>query len=110
MKKRFIYILICSLALILTACGGRTEEAPAEYSFQAAVLEVTDSHLLVAPAEGTQERDCSDKIVIVLEGRPAWPMPQPGDLVEIVYDGMIQELYPARIPNPVRVEILESSS
>ena len=109
MKKALLFVLIGSIFLILAACGSREEEFP-EYAFQATVLEVAETHLLVEPAEDSRERDCSDKMVIVTEGRPAWPMPQPGDLVEIVYDGMIQEPYPARIPNPVRVEILENGS
>lgn len=109
MKKALLFVLIGSIFLTLAACGSREEAFP-EYAFQATVLEVTETHLLVEPVEGSRERDCSDKMVIVLEGRPVWPLPREGDLVEICYDGMIQELYPARIPNPIRVELRESSN
>ena len=77
-----------------------------EYSFKANVLEVNDNHLLVEPVDGSTERNSSDKIELGLKDKTSWPVPQVGDMVNVVYDGLIQETYPARIPNPYRVEIV----
>ena len=72
---------------------------------RATVLEVHDSYLLVAPEGGTPERSVADKIEVSLKERESWPIPQVGDAILVVYDGNIQETYPARITNVYRVEI-----
>ena len=67
-----------------------------EESFLATVLEISVVSALVEPLEGEEERRSSDRIrfsVKGLEGTEA----EPGDIVEIVYDGMIMESYPAGI-------------
>ena len=88
-------------------CGyGKVTDAKVQYLFQATVLEVSEEYVLVAPAEGSSERNSADKIQVMLPDQPSWPIPQPGDRVTVAYDGMIQELYPARIPNPYRLEII----
>ena len=107
MKK---FTLFLALLLCLSLLAGCREEvlATAEYTFTATVLEVSETQLLVAPAEGTSEAKSSDQIYLPLEGKTSWPIPQVGDTVNVVYDGIIQELYPARIPNLYRVEILNN--
>ncbi len=67
-----------------------------EESFLATVLEISVVSALVEPLEGETERKSSDKIrfsVKELEGTEA----EPGDIVEIFYDGAIRESYPAGI-------------
>lgn len=72
--------------------------------FDAVVLENNKDRLLVSPCEGTNERSCSDKIFVNLPDnvtdRNGW---EKDDVVRIYYDGVIQELYPAIIPNVLRI-------
>jgi hypothetical protein len=67
-----------------------------EESFEATVLEVSEGGVMVEPLEGEWERKSSDKI-----GFPTQLLAdigvEPGDIVEIVYNGTIRESYPAQI-------------
>ena len=83
---------------------------PNTSQFVATVLEVHDTYLLVAPEGGIPESSSADKIEISLKDRESWSIPQAGDTVLIVYDGYIQETYPARITNVYRVEVLNFDS
>ena len=84
------------------------EEKPAEVSvFQAKVLEVNDGCVLVEPLEGQQERLCSNKIYVFF-GKPAQtPELRVGDILQIRYDGLIQETYPAQINGTYAIEVIE---
>jgi len=77
-----------------------------EFSFQATVLEVHDTYLLVEPAEGAWERSSSDKIEVSLQDKTSWPVPQVGDTVNVFYNGELMETYPARVGKVYRVEIV----
>ena len=74
-------------------------EQPEEESFLATVVELSVVSAVVEPLEGEEERKSSDRIrfsVKGLEGMDGtWA--EPGDIVEIFYDGMIKESYPAGI-------------
>ena len=67
-----------------------------EESFLATVLEISVVSALVEPLEGEEERRSSDKIRFSVKGLEGTEV-EPGDIVEIVYDGMIRESYPAGI-------------
>ena len=86
------------------------DDLPAEYQFQAKVLEVHDQGLLVEPELGSAERSSADRIEIPLKDGDAWPIPKAGDEVRVVYDGQLQETYPVRITNVYRVEIMNFDS
>ena len=83
---------------------------PNAAQFVATVLEVHDTYLMVAPEGGSTAASSADKIEIALKDRESWPIPQVGDAVLIVYDGYIQETYPARITTVYRVEIMNFDS
>ena len=83
---------------------------PNASQFVATVLEVHDTYLLVAPEGGSSAASSADKIEIALKDRESWPIPQVGNTVLIVYDGYIQETYPARITTVYRVEIMNFDS
>ena len=79
---------------------------PSDHSqLRATVLEVHDSYLLVTPEGGTPESSTADKIEVSIKDRESWPIPSAGDTILIIYDGNVQETYPARITNVYRVEI-----
>ena len=75
------------------------------YRFRAKILEIHDSYFLVEPVAGSAELNSSDLIEIPLKLMDASPEPQVGDILEIEYDGMIQELYPAKIPNVYQITL-----
>ena len=77
-----------------------------EFSFQATVLEVHETYLLVEPGEETWERSSSDKIEVSLHDKTSWPIPQVGDTVNVFYNGELMETYPARVGKGYRVEIV----
>ena len=80
------------------------------YQFNAMVIEVHEQYLLVEPEIGSTERTSADRIEISLQNKGSWPIPRVGDEVMVVYDGLIQETYPARITNVYRIEILNYDS
>lgn len=73
--------------------------------FTAIVAEVDKSYILVEPAEGTNERNSADKIYIPKSAADALEI-ESGDRIEIEYDGMIAEVYPAMIDNVFSVKNL----
>ena len=75
--------------------------------FRAKVLEVYDGTALVEPLEGEQERNSADQFHISLQHLKDLPEIQEGDIVEIVYDGLIQETYPCRITGTIAVKVVE---
>ena len=76
-------------------------------TFRAKVLEANEQQVLVMPLEGEQERLCSDKIYVTFGKLAQIPQMQAGDILQIHYDGMIQETYPAQINGTYAIEIIE---
>lgn len=81
-----------------------------EHDFRALVIEANAQYLLVEPVIGSAERNSADRIEVSLANQSPEPMPKVGEEVKIVYDGLIQETYPARITNVYRVEIMNYDS
>ena len=104
MKKILSFLLAILCLFALCACKG--EEHADECTFQATVLEVHDTYLLVEPAEGAWERSSADKIEVSLQDKTSWPIPQVGDTVNVFYNGELMETYPARVGKVYRVEIV----
>lgn len=111
--KQFMALMIALVCVLgLLGCGGQSDKSfdkadkLKEYQFRGTVLERAEDYLLVEPVDGSAECNCADKIEVSLTDKTSWPIPQVGDLVNVVYDGIIQEIYPARIPRPYRVEII----
>lgn len=121
MKKILKLFTLCILTLSFAACsspssdhGGNSvpdhadSDAPVDQdtettSFQATLLEVNENYLLVEPAADSDERKSSDQISVGLgtlddaQIDALLPELEPGDLLEIEYDGLIAETYPAQI-------------
>jgi len=57
--------------------------------------------------EGESELLSSDKIVVSFWNLKQVPEIEEGDILEIVYDGMIQETYPAQISGTISIRIWE---
>ena len=104
MKRYWIVLLALLCILSLTACKAASKEDV--HSFEATILEVHDTYLLVEPAEGAWERSSADKIEVSLQDKTSWPIPQVGDTVNVFYNGELMETYPARVGKLYRVEIV----
>ncbi len=106
MKKK-IWILIAAAALLLAGIlafvltdGDKEKTSDKEIKddankFIAEVLEIQETSALVMPIEGEIERSSADKISISFSGKDIGV--KVGDMVEIAYDGLIMETYPAKI-------------
>ena len=105
-----IYAFGAKFESSVSSVGGADDptNVTVEHQFTAEVLEVRNDYLLVEPAYGSAERNSADKIEVSLKDKTSWPIPQVGDTVTVVYNGEIQETYPARIPSVYRVEVIEA--
>ena len=110
-----IVVAVCFLTNPKTSANDQPSlpldiQDPNAAQFVATVLEVHDTYLMVAPEGGSSAASSADKIEIALKDRESWPIPQVGNTVLIVYDGYIQETYPARITTVYRIEIMNFDS
>ena len=64
---------------------------------QAKLLEIHDGYFLLEPVEGSWELSSASQIEVPMKNMASSPEPQVGDILEIKYDGQLQETYPARI-------------
>ena len=75
--------------------------------FNATVLEVHDGYYLVNPVEGSLELNSADKIEVVMKNMDSSLEVEVGDIIEITYDGMIMELYPAKLHEVYDIKVVE---
>ena len=107
MRKLTVLFFLLIFVLAIAGCDAQT--VTAEYSFYATVLEVDGGRLLVRPSDNSQEQNSSDRFEISLRDVSS-PVPSIGDTIRIVYNGEIQEVYPARITKVYRIEMIESNA
>ena len=106
MKKRFALgigvIVALAIAGIIIFSAYRSSEsyrkkkAAETYKMTGTVLEITNGTMVVEPLEGEDELSSSDKFVVSMEHMNASPEPKVGDIIEVTYNGDIEESYPAR--------------
>lgn len=89
---------------------GEWKEYSADHILQGIILEIADGSMIVEPIEGAWERSSSDRFIVPIEHMTASPEPQVGDVIEITYDGRIEELYPARLPNIQRIDVFKPTA
>ena len=108
MKKWIVCTLVLIVMFGLVACGGRAGkdfDKPEDlYTFDAKILEIHDDYFFVEPDAGTQEANCSDKIKVSTQNAHQSADWEVGDQVRITYNGQIQELYPAILPEVYKIE------
>ena len=98
MKKKFLIVLCLTLMSGLIACSNNSNNIYT-YSFKARIVESNDNTVIVEPLENEEIRRSADKISVGI-GKIKETIPEVlpvGTLVEIVYDGNINETYPAQI-------------
>ena len=102
MKK--LIPLLLSLAFVLTLIGCTSED---KATFQATILEIQDGYYLVEPVEGSTELNSADQITVPMVNINPSQEPEVGDILEIVYDGVIAESYPAQINTVYSISVVE---
>ena len=112
MRKQVLVILVLSLILTVTACGtssgGESEVVGNEKAtFQATILEIHDGYYLVEPVAGSTELNSADQITVPMTNMNPSPKPEVGDVLEIEYDGSIEESYPAQTTNVHSISVVE---
>ena len=80
-----------------SADGGGQQSAGEPVTFTATVLEVGDGYLLVEPVEGDEMLSTADRILVDTGGADLPDGVAEGAVVEITFDGMVRESYPAQI-------------
>ena len=73
---------------------------------QAKLLEIHDGYYLVEPMEGSLELSSASQIEVPMKNMEPSPEPQVGDILEIEYDGQLQETYPARITEVYAIRVI----
>lgn len=113
MRKQLLLILTLSLILAVTACGMSSDGGESEVGgnekaiFQATILEIRDGYYLVEPVDGSTELNSADQITVPMKNMNPSPEPEVGDVLEIEYDGSIEESYPAQITNVHSISVVE---
>ena len=111
MKK---YLMMCFMSMcvaVLAACGKEEIQIPEknEVTFEATVLEAYDGYYLVNPVEGSSELNSADKIEVLTKNLDSSLEPEVGDVIEITYDGMIMEIYPARLHEVYSIKVVKEA-
>lgn len=78
-------------------------------NFNATVLEIYENSVLVEPFADSEIFSTADKIVVTTDVYSTNPVPEmeKGTQIRVVYNGMIQETYPARLPLVFAIYLLE---
>ena len=74
---------------------------------RARVLEIQGGYFLVEPVDGDSPYD---RIQVAMKNMEPSPEPRVGDILEIEYDGMLQEVYPPILNGVYRIRVTEQSS
>ena len=100
MKKTALILVMILILSALAGCSGGV-------TFSATINEASYGNILVAPVEGSEELSSSDlfsinitdttKIIDALGKKTDQSSLEVGQTVEITYNGMIAESYPAQI-------------
>ena len=86
-----------------------TEKNTSEtHTMKGTVLDISNGTVIAEPFVGEDELNSSDKFVISMEKMNSSPEPQVGDIIEVKYNGDIEETYPARLGGVISVSVVES--
>ncbi|NLZ38740.1 MAG: DUF3221 domain-containing protein [Firmicutes bacterium] len=107
--RKLTFLLFFVIAMLLTACANNK-------TFTATVLENNETSILVQPEANATEAKSADKITISLKDAVILDINETktnvseikvGKKIEISYDGVIAESYPAQINNCYQIKLLD---
>lgn len=105
MKKVWIVFLMCMI--FIAGCGNEARES----YFNAKVLEVHETYVLVEPFEGEEELQSADQFSVSTEVKSTNEVPQmeEGTTIRVVYNGDIAESYPAQINTVIAIYLVDEA-
>lgn len=112
MKSYCMLLFSLFITISLMGCGNKEETT----YFEATILEITDTYLLVEPLEDTPERKSADQITISISkiveenSLEYLAKAEVGDTIKIGYHGGIAESYPAQIHNVFEIKLITKIS
>ena len=105
MKK--ILILIFLIFIFIVSCNKKDNIE--EYSFKGIIAEINENSILVEINENEEEYKSSDLIYITITDKIKDNNQfKIGDEIEIFYDGLIKESYPAQISNVFSISVVNN--
>ena len=109
--KYFMLGILLIVVGIWVGCSGQNEISKINPAFQATVLEVHEKSILVEPLEGEEIRKSADKISVSLDlvSTKEVPKLEEGTRVSIVYNGDVQESYPAKIKTVFAIYLVDEN-
>lgn len=108
MKKGMVIILALIMIFSMTGCGIIRNSEKKHY-LKATITEIKDGSMLVTPVEGSPELKSSDSFSVPITKMAASPEASVGDLVEITYNGDIQETYPAGLGGIENIKVIRNN-
>ncbi len=84
-------------------------EWSAHHSLRAAILEIGEGYFLVEPVKGSSDPGMAEQIRVPMENMSPSPEPQAGDVIEIVYDGVITGSDPAQIAKVYSISVAKKA-
>lgn len=108
-----VSIIVCAGVAVCFLTDPKEDEIadeviPDYFTFEAEILEIYDSYFLVEPVPGSTELRSADRIEIPKKNMEPSPEPQVGDILEIRYNGMMQETYPAVIGEVYSIRVRQN--
>jgi len=119
------FLVFIGLVLFLAGCQEAEDDISeinleSKVSFSATIIETSDTSILVTPTEGEAELQSADQIYVSvsdttsildenandIEGSDL----QEGMIIEILYNGMIAESYPAQIHTCYEIKIEDEAT
>ncbi|MBE6114345.1 MAG: hypothetical protein E7191_04615 [Erysipelotrichaceae bacterium] len=125
MRSKWMMIVLVFMLCMVSGCSVKNvetnmrqdpslsqadEKDEAKYILRAYVQEVSDTYMLVVPTQDSIENATSSLFFIDLQEITEDCLPRLGDMYEIVYDGMIEETYPAKLSNILEVRCVQEAS
>ena len=71
---------------------------------------IINGTMIVEPFKGEDELSFSDKFVISMKHMNALPEPEVGEIIEVTYNGDIEETYPASLGGVIKISVVNSAS
>ncbi len=107
-KKPAFWIILTAILLCIVVAFCFLTNPPkdkpdtSEYRFQAKVVEIREDSLLVEPIDRIECLSGADQVVVKLNGNDP-EFYRLGCVVDILFDGVVQELYPPIVPNATSI-------
>lgn len=77
------------------------------YILTGEIQEITDGTMIIKPVEGSVQLEVADIFAIPMEHMNPSPEPEVGDVIEVEYDGVIYESYPAKLGEIKQIDVFK---